>query len=236
MDVLQSFAQNGEDTLAWEYFGRKTSGYFVEVGANHPTRFSQSWFFEQRGWTGLLIEPIPSCCEALRRHRPHSRVVQAAAGANDGEAVLNIATSDAWSHIGAVKDVPIGMQIPVKVRTLEDILQEVHAPPVDILSIDTEGSELDVLIGLNLEKNRPALLLVEDHMDTLDVYFFLKRAGYKLAKRTAPNNWWIPRGGPPISRQLKEKVSLWNLLWLRKPRQRLRWLLSCLCRKELHTT
>lgn len=219
MPLLQSYAQNGEDILAWEYFGRKSSGYFVEVGANDPTRLSQSWFFEQRGWTGLLIEPLPSRCQALREQRPNSRVIQAAAGAHDGETVLNIATSDAWSHIGEAKDVPIDMRIPVKIRTLNAILQEANAPPIDILSIDTEGSELDVLRGLDMRKNRPALLLVEDHMDTLDVYFFLKRTGYKLAKRTAPNNWWIPSGAPPISRQLKERVSLWNLLWLRKPRQ-----------------
>lgn len=236
MDSPKSYAQNGEDILAWEYFGRKCSGYFVEVGANDPTRLSQSWFFEQRGWTGILIEPLPTCCDALRLRRPNSRVVQAAAGASEGEAVLNIATSDAWSHIGEAKDVPIAMQIPVKIRTLERILREADAPPIDILSIDTEGSELNVLRGLNLQKNRPALILVEDHMDNLDVYFFLKRAGYKLAKRTAPNNWWIPRGAPPISQQLLERASLLNLLWFRKPRQRLRWLLSRFCRTEPHTT
>jgi hypothetical protein len=72
--------RNGaESRLVWEFFGRRHDGVFVEVGANHPTEGSQTWFLEQQGWSGVLVEPNPELQELLREKRPRSRVVQAAA-------------------------------------------------------------------------------------------------------------------------------------------------------------
>src|SRR5436190_9632228 len=144
---LESYAQNQEDILAWDYFGHKTDGFFVEVGANHPTELSQTWFLEQRGWKGILVEPLPACCEKLRAVRKNSLVCEAAAGAPEqvGEATLNVAKSDVWSHLGEEnKDLPLEARIKVAVRTLDSILEELRAPQVDLLSIDTEGMEIQV--------------------------------------------------------------------------------------------
>jgi FkbM family methyltransferase len=227
--TLESYAQNQEDIIAWDYFDRKTNGFFVEVGANHPTELSQTWFLEQRGWKGILIEPLPACCEKLRAVRKHSLVCEAAAGAPEqvGEATLNVAQSDVWSHLGEEsKDLPLAAQIKVAVRTLERILDELHAPAVDLLSIDTEGMELKVLRGFNLQLRRPALVLLEDHMETLDLFFYMRRAGYKLLKRTGPNNWWVPVVAKALPITLRERLALWNRIWFRYPRRRLRWLLG----------
>jgi FkbM family methyltransferase len=226
---LESYAQNQEDVLAWDYFDHKTDGFFVEIGANHPTELSQTWLLEQRGWKGILVEPLPACCEKLRAVRRNSIVCEAAAGAPEqvGEATLNVAQSDVWSHLGAEnKELPLAARIKVAVRTLDSILEELHAPQVDLLSIDTEGMELQVLRGLNLKQHRPALVLLEDHMETLDLFFYMRRAGYQLFKRTGPNNWWAPKGAKVMPMTIREKVSLWNRIWFRHPRRRLRWLLG----------
>jgi FkbM family methyltransferase len=226
---LESYSQNQEDIIAWDYFGHKTDGFFVEVGANHPTELSQTWFLEQRGWKGILVEPLPACCEKLRAVRKNSIICEAAAGAPDqiGEATLNVAQSDVWSHLGDEnKDLPLAAQIKVAVRTLDDILAEQHAPPVDLLSIDTEGMELKVLLGFDLQKRRPALVLLEDHVETLDLYFYMRRAGYKLIKRTGPNNWWAPAAAKAMPMTMRERLSLWNRIWFRHPRRRLKWLLG----------
>ena len=225
----ESFAQNQEDILAWDYFGRKTNGFFVEVGANHPTELSQTWLLEQRGWKGILVEPLPACCEKLRAVRKNSFICEAAAGAPEqvGEATLNVAESDVWSHLGEEdKGLPLARRIKVAVRTLDSILDELKAPQLDLLSIDTEGMELNVLRGLALRKRAPALVLIEDHMETLDVYFYMRRQGYKLIKRTGPNNWWAPKAAPAMPRKFSERLSLWNRIWLRHPRRRLKWLLG----------
>jgi len=226
---LESYAQNREDILAWDYFGRKTDGFFIEVGANHPTELSQTWFLEQRGWKGILVEPLPACCEKLRAVSKNSIVCEAAAGAPEqvGEATLNVAQSDVWSHLGEEKkELPLAARVKVAVRTLDNILEEFHAPQVDLLSIDTEGMEMNVLRGLNLERRRPGLVLLEDHMETLDLFFYMRRAGYQLTKRTGPNNWWAPAAAKAMPMTIRERLSLWNRVWFRYPRRRLRWLLG----------
>jgi len=225
----ESFAQNQEDILAWEYFGHKTDGFFVEVGANHPTELNQTWLLEQRGWRGILVEPLPTCCAKLRAVRKNSLVCEAAAGAPEqvGEATLNVAESDVWSHLGEEdKGLPLAQRIKVAVRTLDSILDELKAPQIDLLSIDTEGMELNVLRGVDLGKRAPALILIEDHMETLDVYFYLRHQGYKLVKRTGANNWWVPVAARAIRMTLGERLSLWNRIWFRHPRRRLKWLLG----------
>jgi FkbM family methyltransferase len=226
---LKSFAQNREDIIAWDYFDRKTDGFFVEVGANHPTDLSQTWFLEQQGWKGILVEPLPACCEKLRAVRKNSTICEAAAGAPEqvGEATLNVAASDVWSHLGEEdKTLPVTSRIKVAVRTLESILDEHKVSRIDLLSIDTEGMELNVLRGLNLAKRRPALVLLEDHMETLDLFFYMRQQGYRLIHRTGPNNWWVPTGMKTIPTTLSERLSLWNRVWFRYPRRRLKWLLG----------
>ncbi len=64
-----------EQRLVQLFFGELREGYFVEVGANEPKRSSQTWHLEQRGWHGVLVEPIPELCEDLRKNRPSSIVV-----------------------------------------------------------------------------------------------------------------------------------------------------------------
>ena len=94
--AARSFLRRTARTLvAWDYFDHKADGFFVEVGANDPTALSQTWFLEQRGWKGVLVEPIPACCEKLRAVRKNSMVCEAAAGAPEqvGEAAFNLALS-----------------------------------------------------------------------------------------------------------------------------------------------
>jgi len=158
--ALESYAQNQEDIIAWDYFGRKTDGFFVEVGVNHPTELSQTWFLEQRGRKGILIEPLPACCEKLRVVRKNSIVCEAAAGAPEqvGEATLNVAQSDIGSHLDeASTELPLAARIKFAVRTRDSILGERHAPHVDLLSVDTEGMELKVLRGFVHQQHRPVL-------------------------------------------------------------------------------
>ena len=77
-----------EPRLVWDFLGQKTAGVFVDVGASHPTILSQTWFLEQQGWSGVLVEPIPEMFKLLCEKRPRSKAVHAAAGAKPGEADL----------------------------------------------------------------------------------------------------------------------------------------------------
>lgn len=190
------FAQFGEDRLLWQYFNQKKEGFFVEVGANHPTWCSQTCFFERQGWRGILVEPLPENCRLLREQRPGSRVFQLALGAPEqrGHATFHVAC-EMNSLSGLQPDEEREYtQVEVEVRTLDDVLEECAAPRIDLLSIDVEGTELDVLRGFAIERYRPAVLLLEDHLRSLRLHRHVTRLGYRLVKRTDCNSWYVPRG------------------------------------------
>ena len=190
-----------ENELKAEFFAAMPNGFFVEVGANEPQRGSQSWQFEQSGWTGVLVEPQPDLAERLRRTR-RAQVVAAACSspANAGSA-MTLHLSGPHSSLKrelAVTGVVARDTVDVPARTLDDILEQARAPsPIDFVSIDVEGHEVDVLSGFDLARWRPRLVLIEDHVTNLATHRFLTRAGYRLIRRTGLNGWYVPREQAP---------------------------------------
>ncbi|MDE3066832.1 MAG: FkbM family methyltransferase [Verrucomicrobiota bacterium] len=217
---MNSYSQFGEDLLLWKYFGGKSEGFFVEVGANHPTLCSQTWFFEQRGWRGMLVEPIARNCELLRQQRPGSRVFQCALSAPEqrGRARLNVAAGgDGLSGLVVNDGVVVERVEEVEVRTLDEILAEAGNPKLDFVSIDVEGMELQVLRGFDLSRHRPTVLLVEDWLHGLGVQRHLARHGYRVVKRTGVNNWYVPKGQPFYMATWTERLKLFRKMYLGLP-------------------
>jgi hypothetical protein len=97
-------------------------------------------------------------------------------------------------------------------RTLDDVLTEANAPRIDLLSLDTEGNELDVLRGLDLDRHRPRLILIEDKLYSLDKHRHLVAHGYRLVRRTMLNNWYVPRDEQELRmhRTVTERLRLWR--------------------------
>ena len=170
-------------------------GTFVEVGANDPVQLSQTYHLERLGWDGILIEPLREYAERLRSKR-RARVFEVAAGAPEDEGrELPLLVAGALSTLNAsiVEDVRASEVRQVKVRTLDSVLAEAGIERVDFLSVDVEGAELAVLRGFSIARYRPRLILVEDDVQDLGKHAYLTARGYKLVRRTALNNWYVPR-------------------------------------------
>ena len=222
-DIGQKEAQ--EKALVRQYFGNADRGFFVEVGANEPTFISQTWHLEQMGWRGILIEPNPALIGELVRQRPGSRVCNVACSSPEkvGFAELKIpfvseGTIDTGKAALEVEIDHAGFPAyrieTVKVVTLDSILAENNVSRIDFLSIDVEGTELDVLKGLDLVRYRPRLILLEDKLVYLNKHRWLKRNGYRLVKRTLFNNWYIPEGEPFSLTSTKERLVLFKKRYL----------------------
>src|SRR6266481_2720122 len=127
-----------EDELIWESFERRSEGFFVDVGANEPRTGSQTWFLEQQGWRGILIEPQPGLCEKLREARPRSIVLQVACGApgHAEEMPFYIATAPSKSSLARnlveATTTYTGTEM-VKIRTLDELLAELGNPHLDFV-------------------------------------------------------------------------------------------------------
>lgn len=184
-----------EKQLVQSFFGGKP-GFYVDVGANDPVLDSQSQHLEALGWTGLLIEPDPDCCEQLRKNRTGT-VVQMACSSpqNAGKQLL---LNRAGPH-STLEDRPIALgavvrsQVAVQCDTLDAILRAHNAPVgFDLLSMDIEGHELVALSGFSFDVWQPRLVLLEDHVTHLSKHQLMRRSNYQLLMRTGLNSWYAP--------------------------------------------
>jgi FkbM family methyltransferase len=149
-----------------------SGGTFLEAGAHDGYTQSNTYYLERhRGWSGVLVEPIPELRALCARRRPGSRVVGCALVAPGfGADSVDVQFGDLMSVIGddhghAARGLTVagrrGYRIQVPARTLSDVLAEAGVGAVDLLVLDVEGHELDALAGLDLERHAPRYLLVE---------------------------------------------------------------------------
>jgi FkbM family methyltransferase len=156
-------------------------GFFVEAGGNDGFTQSNTYWLERfRGWSGILVEPMPELAEHARIERPSSRVFQCALvpADRDGGTVLmhfgdlmssvtgahGDATADtAWIEPGLVLGWRDPYDVEVPARSLSSVLDEAGAPEIDLLSLDVEGYEEQVLRGLDLTRHAPRWIVIEAH-------------------------------------------------------------------------
>jgi FkbM family methyltransferase len=185
-----------QQALLREFFGGETAGFFVEVGAKHPTLGSPTLHLEQSGWTGLLVEPQPDLAAFLVTCRT-ARVFAVACSSPDnaGKTLpLYIDGPRAVLNRDRMAELPqAAYVIVVPTRTLDNILDEAAAPvPLALLSVDVEGHEVEVLQGFDFSRWQPALILIDDRVASLKVHRYLKHNGYRLIRRLGSNGWYVP--------------------------------------------
>jgi FkbM family methyltransferase len=168
--TFASFSQNGEDVVLWRVLHDVENGRYIDIGANDPQIFSVSMGFYERGWSGITVEPDPAFAQMQRAERPRDRMVEAAITAKDGDTITfhvvdgtGLSTLDANLadvHADAGYDTH---EIEVTTRTIDSILEEAGWEGLDIhfMSVDTEGSERDVLESIDLTMWRPWILIIE---------------------------------------------------------------------------
>jgi FkbM family methyltransferase len=162
----------------------KKNGFFIELGANDGLFQSNTAFFEkEHEWTGILIEPSLKGFELCKKNRINSICLNYACVSDNFKDEYVFGDFLENHPMGSIegKRLQNKTQIKVKAITLEKILNKYNCKNIDFLSLDTEGYELEILKGLNLNKHRPKYMLIEIYPNQYnDIMNYLTSNNYKL--------------------------------------------------------
>jgi FkbM family methyltransferase len=198
--VNLAYSQDGEDMVLRRLFERQASGFYVDVGAHHPSRFSNTCYFYRRGWRGINIDPNPDAIKAFLRDRPSDINLSFGVSETPGNVAFHFFNEPALNtfdvELAAERSRIPGYRLletrDVPVRRLDDLLSEFlpRNQKIDFLSVDVEGLDLPVLRSNDWNRFRPRLLLVEAHERTVQavqndpINVFAVAAGYQLIAKT----------------------------------------------------
>jgi FkbM family methyltransferase len=165
-----SFSQHGEDIFFQDRFGKKRDGFYVDIGASHPFRISNSFLLYKNGWRGVTVEPIPLLHRLHSRWRPQDTLVQKAIGPAPGTlrfyemlpSVLSTLDRITAAAYVLEEKAQLLRSYEIDVITLGQLFAEfVRNRIVDLLSIDIEGLDAEVITTLDFNTVRPKVICIE---------------------------------------------------------------------------
>jgi hypothetical protein len=181
-------------------FEGQKQGFYVDIGAHHPRRFSNTYLFYKQGWTGINIEPNPEVRRLFDVERPRDINLQCGISEFEGkltyyyfdEPALNTFDYEVVKSRLETTSYKLINQAPIPVFRLDTILKKYLSltQRIDFLTIDVEGLDLAVLSSNDWELFRPICIVVEalntDLQQALvsDLAMFLINHGYKTFART----------------------------------------------------
>ncbi len=196
---VSSYSQYGEDLILKGLMERdqidpSKKGFYLDVGAHQPNRFSNTQVFYDLGWSGINIEPNEGIKCLFDKTRPRDETLEIALGKKCGSQKFFLYNEPALNSLNnrnsELSDTPYsstGSKV-IEIARMEDIINEICAerlPEPNFLDIDVEGLEMEVLEGNNWDKFKFNYILIEQKIKSLElvknstVFMFLKKLGYK---------------------------------------------------------
>ena len=192
------------DLFVLQYLDFKKNGYFVEFGAANGKYISNTYLMEKKfGWSGILCEPGNIFQEELKKNR--NCIIEKLCVWNKSNEQLEFIETNIPEHSTITKFSFLdrmghtrkqGNRYKVSTITLNDLFEKNKAPhEIDYLSIDTEGSEFEILENLNHDKYKFNFITCE-HMYTSKrekIYNLLKSKGYKriFENFSLQDDWYV---------------------------------------------
>ncbi|MCC6887983.1 MAG: FkbM family methyltransferase [Hyphomicrobiales bacterium] len=192
---IPSYSQAGEDRLIvkllWDRLEKP--GFYVDVGCNHPSEYSNTYLLYLFGWRGLVIDADPTYLSGYKDARPNDIVANVAIASEAGERAyfafedpgLNTLCPDVARNHQA-RGERLRTTRSTRVERLDAVLARHDVPAFAFMNVDVEGLDLDVLKSNDWNRYRPMVIAIEDHQMTLsdvgrsETYRFLRDLGYSL--------------------------------------------------------
>lgn len=195
----KSYAQEGEDMVLQRKFHGQQSGFYIDIGAHHPHRFSNTHLFYKKGWSGINIDAMPSSMDLFNKYR--KRDINLELAISDVSQTLTYyafvePAINGFDPVLSQQRVKAGEKLlftkEIKTLTLQEIFEK-YLPTqqaIDFMSVDVEGIDLQILKSNNWTKYRPKVVLAEclskNVLEVMqeDVYKYMIEQDYSFIAKT----------------------------------------------------
>ena len=187
------FSQFGEDRIINEIFNKNIkNGFYVDVGCYHPIKHSNTFRLKKKGWSGINIDVEKDKIQVFNLTRRNDYNFLAPVSIK--KEIVKIYKTQSYGVGTTIKKDFIKNENKIietnllQSKTLDDIIKQspFSSREIDLLSIDTEGSDFNVLKSLNIEKYKPKIIVIESHLNIIEdilkskIYVYLINKNYLL--------------------------------------------------------
>lgn len=209
-DIKGHFGQWAEDVLVRKLFSKnQTKGVYLDLGAYHPFKHSNTAYFWLKGWKGINVDANPNTIHIFNKVRKHDINIWAAIiqnnQYNDGlrNIDLMIAKNKDYSsgisatgtvHPQVSNDRQLTDKITVPTTCIQEIFKNYNIEDIDYLNIDIEGYDSLIIKDYDFSLYKPKVITIEDYSINLqeliisDISIFLFSKGYDLVGRAGPTS------------------------------------------------
>lgn len=218
-----SYAQNLEDYHLSLAFAGQAIGTYIDIGAGHPIADNVSFWFYERGWRGIVVEPQSELAELYGRLRPRDIAVRGLVGRERGEADFHMVdrlhglSTTRQDVAQKARAFDVGYRtLRLPVTTLAQLCESHGVGPIDFLKIDVEGAESDVLFGGDWKRFRPKVIVAEavspmsSEPSWQDWEPFLLAQGYRFVLFDTLNRFYVAQEHPDIMARLPAERAPWH--------------------------
>jgi hypothetical protein len=206
-----SWSQEGEDQILRRIFSGVRSGFYIDIGAHHPKRYSNTYLFYKLGWTGLNIDAMPGGMRSFQRVRPRDINLEMGIALVPGERKYYIFNEPALNSFSEAVSIERNLLDSahkiidfksVRVEPLSKILDAYLMKDcvINFMTVDVEGLDIEVLKSNDWDKYRPEFVLVEILKSSLfeiarsEIGMFMQEMGYSLYAKSV-NTVFFKRNG-----------------------------------------
>lgn len=196
----KSYSQEGEDMILRRIFEHKYDGFYVDIGAFHPKRFSNTQYFYKRGWRGINVDAMPGSMELFNKVRPRDINIERAISDKKekltyyifNEPALNSFSKELSYNRLKCGQYYIVSEVDIETCTLKELLY-CYMPNnqvIDFMTIDCEGLDIKILQSNDWCKYKPSVILIENTAGSIckiintDIDILLTSNNYKLIGKT----------------------------------------------------
>jgi FkbM family methyltransferase len=194
------YSQEGEEIILRRFFKFKNKGFFVDIGAHHPLRFSNTYQLYKLGWRGINIDATPGSMTEFKHYRKEDINIEA--GISDtnetlyfycfNEPALNTFDEIKAKQIASSEQYNLIKKQEIKTVQLSEILNNYinSDQEIDFFTIDAEGFDLKVLKSNDWNKYKPNVIVVESSFIDItslsadEIFIYLDNLGYKPFAKT----------------------------------------------------